>query len=334
MTFSISAAHLSGLFCEAIFYGMYLVTCTRSVRLLFMTGSGREERWRRLGEIRWVMTIVALILFTICTLDITMSFSRDFRAVVKSDDAETVLMAPADWTNVGQIYRCWIVYGRRWLVIIPSALLYLANLAISLRVFAMMGAAGGIPTLTNAGAFRTSLLAFCSTIAAQNVLTTGILIWRIWLVDRAARVFKFGNRPRYLQQIIRALAESGALYTTVVLLTLIFTVAQKTALYVVNTLMIQAAGVAFNMILVRCSPERDHQFSMFHHNELATLRVAHQGTLLESGSIVHSRRHMPRDLDSIGADSSEHYNDERLSHKGLESKGIRIMKSVEVEDHV
>ncbi|KXN89213.1 hypothetical protein AN958_05916 [Leucoagaricus sp. SymC.cos] len=255
MTLSLPTAHFAGLFCDAIFFGIYLVTCTGSIRVLLMTGRGREERWRRPGEIRWMMAIFGLFLFINCTLDIAMGFLRNFRAFVHSPNPLAILTSPKYWTNIIRpvniavgawvadfvlIYRCWVVYGRRWLIIVPSVLLYLAHVANSLRVFAMMGAAGGLPTTANPNAFeafRNALLVFSSLVAAQNVVTTGTLIWCIWLVERSqARNFQYEDRPRYLRRIIAVLAESGAAYTAVVLIVLGLAAASSPAIYVVEDL--------------------------------------------------------------------------------------------------
>ncbi|KXN85600.1 hypothetical protein AN958_11108 [Leucoagaricus sp. SymC.cos] len=338
MTLSLPAAQLAGIFCDAVFYGMFLVTFTGSIRVLLMKGRGKDERWCRPNEIRWMMAIFALLLFINCTLDIAMGFSRNFRAFVKSKNPLATLTSPTDWTNIGQVRitialqsmkRCWIVYGRRWLVIVPSVLLYLAHVANTLRVFSMMGAAGGVPTVRNPKAFqafRTALLVFCALVSAQNVVTTGTLIWRIWQVERSqAKVFKFGDRPRYFYRISAVLAESGAAYTAVVLIVLGCAAASSPALYVVETLMVQTAGIAFNLILVRCSPERDHQFTTYHNKETATVQALNQSTTLASDSTVFSRRSKRHDIELNGVDY-----DGRSSNNDFE-RGIKISKKVEVD---
>ncbi|KXN81202.1 hypothetical protein AN958_05783 [Leucoagaricus sp. SymC.cos] len=257
MAFPITAAQLTGTFCEAVFYGMYLVTCAPCFRIIFMTESRREERWRRPSEIRWMMAIAGLTLFIVCTLNVTMGFSRDYRAFIQSEDAKKALIA--DWTNIARvrpviaafgawvadfilIYRCWIVYGRRWLVIVPSVILYLTNLAIAGRVYAIMAEAGGVPGGTvpaNAGAFRSFNLAFLTTIATQNILTTGILIRGIWLVE-GNQTRMIGGPPRYLRQVMRVFAESGSVYTTFVLMMLISSGAHSNALYPISDM---ASGI-------------------------------------------------------------------------------------------
>ncbi|KXN82667.1 hypothetical protein AN958_02344 [Leucoagaricus sp. SymC.cos] len=348
MTLSFTAAWIFGSYCEAIFYGVYLTTCTSCVRILLMTGRRREEWCRRPSEIRWRLAAVWFILFLVCTFDIAMAFSRNFSVSMESNgDIGRVLMT--HWSSLGQVSitysqnklivltLCWIVYGCCWPVVIPSALLFLANIAISLRAIVLIAAPGEpeMPSSSSSGALRTLLLSFCSTIAAQNILTTGLMIRRIWLVERETLILEAEDRPRYFHQVRVVLIESGATYTAIVLLTLILTAAHSVALFLVETSMIQVAGIAFNMILVRCSPERDQQFSMFHNKELSTLVIAHQRTTLISELMVSDRRDTTRDGREPMGTNSEHDTNEQSSHNDFESKDIRTTrKVVSVKAHV
>ncbi|KXN85599.1 hypothetical protein AN958_11107 [Leucoagaricus sp. SymC.cos] len=217
MTFSITAAHLAGNFCEAVVFGIYLVTCISCVRVFLFMGSGKEGRWRRPSEIRWLLAIIALVLFILCTLNVSLGFVRNFYAFVESKNA-----------------------GR-------------------------------------------AFVGYWTTIAAVRVCKySSILIWRIWLVDRSTKDFRMGDGRRYLHEIIVAFAESGAAYTTIVLVTLVLVAARSNALYLVSAL----ARIAFNVIFVRCSPERDRQFTTFHQNEISTLRIACQNRTSDSATVT------------------------------------------------
>jgi hypothetical protein len=70
-----------------------------------------------------------------------------------------------------QIYRCWIVYERRWLVITPSLILYLGALATVVRVIDI--AVTSRPDET----FRLTFCPWAATMfsihAVQNILTSG-----------------------------------------------------------------------------------------------------------------------------------------------------------------
>lgn len=100
--FPITAAQLSGNFCETLFFGIYLVTCTFCIRTLLITGNGRE-RWRRPHEIRWMLTIIAFILFSICTFDTTLGLLHNFRAFIDSEDPEREFRNIADWINIARV---------------------------------------------------------------------------------------------------------------------------------------------------------------------------------------------------------------------------------------
>jgi hypothetical protein len=65
----------------------------------------------------------------------------------------------------------------------------------------------------------------------------GILIWRIWRIER--EIDKYLNdgsdattkQPRYLQKVMRIIAESGAAYTLTVIATFIVDLSGSNALY-------------------------------------------------------------------------------------------------------
>ena len=102
-TFPITAAQLSGNFCETLFFGIYLVTCAFCARTLFTTGNGDGERWRRPHEIRWMLTIIALVLFVICTFDTVLGLLHNFRAFIDSEDPEHEFRNIADWINIVRV---------------------------------------------------------------------------------------------------------------------------------------------------------------------------------------------------------------------------------------
>lgn len=101
--FPITAAQLSGNFCETLFYGMYLVTCCICARTLLITGSGQEERWLRLHEIRWIMASVAIALFIVCTFDVAIGLLHNFHAFIRAKDPTVELNNIADWINIARV---------------------------------------------------------------------------------------------------------------------------------------------------------------------------------------------------------------------------------------
>jgi hypothetical protein len=102
-SFPLTAAQLSGNFCETLFFGMYLVTCTFCARTLFIGGSGRDERWLSYREIRWMMVAIAFTLFGILTFDVAIGLLHNFHAFVESNDPPKAFADIADWINIARV---------------------------------------------------------------------------------------------------------------------------------------------------------------------------------------------------------------------------------------
>lgn len=130
-----------------------------------------------------------------------------------------------------QVYRCWIVYGRRWLPIVPSLLAFLLFIAMGIRL--SMGAtaasivdrshAGGVPWRTavySSSTFQNILttskyFATSAVITSEFFIIIGILIWRIWQVDSQNERYTGRNglyRPSHLRKVMWVIGESGAVY--------------------------------------------------------------------------------------------------------------------------
>ncbi|KAJ3571325.1 hypothetical protein NP233_g3827 [Leucocoprinus birnbaumii] len=307
VTFSITAAVLSETLCQTLFYGIYLTTCVPCCRTICLVGTGgREKRWRRLNEVHWLMAVIAFALFVLSTFDIAIGWLNIFQAFVRPEIAISVLTNFADWIQTAQgtdlfgsmllwdfvlVYRCWIVYGRQWTVMIPSAAIYLVNLALAGAIFGIAPSLGNSAEEASAARSLEQLtLGFYGTVAVQNILTTSLLVWRIWRVERksiqqidrgALSIDRDQRPPRHLRNVIRVLSESGATYTTLIVITLISSATSTQAVYPISSITFQMTGIAFNMMLVRTSPNRDEQFTTFEQDDLTTIHAPphrHHGT--------------------------------------------------------
>ncbi|KAF9444736.1 hypothetical protein P691DRAFT_736036 [Macrolepiota fuliginosa MF-IS2] len=348
--FPITAAQLSGNFCETLFYGMYLVTFCFCVHTLLITGSGREERWLRPYEIRWMMVGVAISLFAICTFDVAIGLLHNFHAFVKSSNPTNELLNIADWINIARsvnqviamilgdfvlIYRCWVVYGRRWLVIVPSLVLYLGGVSMACKLIEVEANPSTLRNISlNSSQILPWWIAFFAITAIQNTLTTSILVWRIWRVEKQSERYihrsgsTAGNQPRHLRKVIRVIAESGAAYTLMVFSTFLVSVTKSNALYPTSDMTIQATGIAFNVILVRSSARRDQQFTVFDHNERTTMTEQRTGGSTTLGQIHFVPGQSAREQDvelnvkSVSVDKSSE------SQSDIYPNGITVTKSV------
>ncbi|EKM77396.1 hypothetical protein AGABI1DRAFT_93465 [Agaricus bisporus var. burnettii JB137-S8] len=174
------------------------------------------------------------------------------------------------------LVTCWIVYERRWLVIAPSLILYFCAIAMMIKVVEIESNPRVVESITNA--IHPWFATMFGVSVVQNISTTGLLVWRIWRIEN--EVDKYINdpsgsvfnacRPRRLQKVMRVIAESGMIYTTTVFVAFLASVSGSNATCVVATMAsvsihiskqhkvdyvtikaLQAAGIAFNVILVR-----------------------------------------------------------------------------------
>ncbi|KAJ6536149.1 hypothetical protein B0H19DRAFT_1270946 [Mycena capillaripes] len=114
--------------------------------------SGGEHRLRRRSEIRWLLVSVFCFIFVVSTFDSINGLAHTILVFVKytgPGGAQGELTNIREWINIARtfdqtanmmmgdfvlIYRCFVVYGRRWMVITPSFVLYLAGIAVVVQL--------------------------------------------------------------------------------------------------------------------------------------------------------------------------------------------------------
>ncbi|KAK0481137.1 hypothetical protein EDD18DRAFT_1363230 [Armillaria luteobubalina] len=139
------------------------------------------------------------------TPSISMELSTGIMAILSTVVADTTL-----------IWRCWVVWGRSWLIVlIPIAC---TSLAIASReIVAYYEAFGSDPSpqalfLENIVSWSTL---YSSLILATLVWCTVLIIYRIWRVGGAA------GRLHAYQRVIEMLVESASLYSAMIVVLLV-----------------------------------------------------------------------------------------------------------------
>jgi len=273
---------------------MYLVTSCLCLQTLFwIPQHGGGERLRRRSEIRWLLVSVFCFLFVVSTFDDIIGLVHMILAFVKytgPGGAKGELTNIHEWINIVRsfdqigimlvgdfvlIYRCFVVYGRRWPAIAVSFTLYLTGIAMSIKLMYVEITTTNAAITLNSNVIKPWWSAFFAITAAQNVLTTSLLVWRIWRVEhqnerfRASRNISLSapvTQPR-LRKVIRVIAESGLAYSTLVFVTFVVSLCNSNALYPVSDAALQAAGITFNVIIIRSTPRRDDEFIDFDQTE-------------------------------------------------------------------
>ncbi|KAF7344907.1 Carboxylic ester hydrolase [Mycena venus] len=268
---SLPAAELIAQTFACVLYGIYLVTLGIAGRLLLTTDSGR--RWRRRSEIKWVMVVVSGLLFVNSTLDLvvaTITLVQAFVLYTGPGGATHIFTHGSGWqtmiksfcvpfqTLLGDgilIYRCWFLWNKSWLVIALPFLIWLTNVACTMRFLDLLAQAS--QGLIISSAIQPWGQAFWSMTICINIMTTSLIVGRIWIVDRQNK--KYGvdtvstyGRPRStLSLAMRNIIESGMIYTVVSIFTLATYTIQSTLHYPASALEIHSVGITFNLILIR-----------------------------------------------------------------------------------
>ncbi|KAJ3721089.1 hypothetical protein C8R42DRAFT_642602 [Lentinula raphanica] len=143
------------------------------------------------------------------------------------------------------VYRCWVVYNHSIAVVVLPILLWLGSFATSIFIIYLEASAKNPKVLLTGGLSQItpSITASWSMSLANNIITTGLLVYRIWRVDRSntqngiwqgqettmsiqgsdqfSSHTKRRKRTSKLQEVIRIIIESGMMYTTIALISFI-----------------------------------------------------------------------------------------------------------------
>ncbi|TFK38521.1 hypothetical protein BDQ12DRAFT_582127, partial [Crucibulum laeve] len=270
--FPITEAQLWGLFLESIAYGIYLVTVAYCAQALLRSSAG----WKRLDEINWSMVIVAILLFCLASLDLMFGFYNNLKAFITfgniKDGALNEFTDISSWVNVMKsvtlvvqtmigdgilVYRCWVVYNKSWLLTGFSFILWLGGVFCTIYIIYIESTLH-TKALVNSSKLAPVITAFWSITISLNIITTALLVARIWKADRDNNAYGihssstgYTHRPSALKNVMRSVIESGLLYTVTAFISFVVYIVGSTAAYPVTDVEVQIIGIAFNLIIIR-----------------------------------------------------------------------------------
>ncbi|EMD36522.1 hypothetical protein CERSUDRAFT_95817 [Gelatoporia subvermispora B] len=154
----------------------------------------------------------------------------------------------SDSYNAPQIYRCWIVWERRWTAIIVPVVSWFAGLGASLELIARSATTNNVDGI-NAQSLTPFIGAAYTLTVALNIIATSLIVYRICTVSCDVRQYIAGHDR--LHYVIRIIIESGALYSATAVLTLFTTISKCNADYIMANVLVQMTGICFNLIIIR-----------------------------------------------------------------------------------
>ncbi|KAJ6571087.1 hypothetical protein B0H19DRAFT_1255089 [Mycena capillaripes] len=233
---------------EAILYGIYFCMFWFGV---YINGRGG----RSVNAHNRIMFATSVIMFIVATLHVAMN---GYRAIVGYVDFETApghhIMKDVLYTiqsllgDAMAVYRCWILWNRNYrFVVLPFCLLLTSAISGSMVtvLFATIDPTASIfdPRLTN------WITVFTSVAVAQNIITTGLMGFRLWEIERKSTRIRIGGGV--FLPILKILVESAALYLFVEIMLLALYQANYNAQYILLETITPVVGITFGMITIR-----------------------------------------------------------------------------------
>ncbi|KAG7443875.1 uncharacterized protein BT62DRAFT_1008553 [Guyanagaster necrorhizus] len=273
--FDLMKTYITSLFLESTFFGAYLVSFFLCMRYLIW---GRCPEFKLNKRPNWKFIIVTLLLLVIATMHIVCALARILGAprsernwidVIVSTGiclavvtVDAILVSPCEpATRVivtyyeKQIYRCWIIYMKQWIIIAFPVLVWAGSIAIT--IYSAVDRTRHrsqfppSPDTVHLPSHTRSWVIFLALTIVQNILTTSLIAWRIMIIDRGSSQYRVQSRVSRLQRSIRLIIESGALCTLAACLAFIAFLTGGKVGFVAADIEIQLVSIAFNLIIIR-----------------------------------------------------------------------------------
>jgi len=251
-------AILIGLISSSILYGAFAVFFFTSLYVLLNK--------RKTPQPNWVLLAVAISMFTLATVIEALSWSRVLDAFIVYRDTLTPIgyfAQVSNWKEVTRtaliciyllcadgalVYRCWIVWSRRLVVIAFPLCLFIADIAVVIAlVVTMAETTSSSVFVATLGRWITAVVSFT---LAQNFIVTGLIVFRILQVNRASQKYRSGVGAN-LTGVVAVIIESGSLYVMSLFIFLMCYVTQSNAQWIVVDCLNGVIGLAFTMMIVR-----------------------------------------------------------------------------------
>ncbi|KAG2337277.1 hypothetical protein BDR05DRAFT_970416 [Suillus weaverae] len=291
-TISLDAGTLLALVLEGVTYGFSV--------LMFIGTIWALTYKQRMQDASRPIAVVAILLLILSTVHIVVNTIRAEDGLVK--DRNTFPGGPvaffADLTQqtvaiknvlyVLQtlladgvvIYRCYVVWQSVWVIILPSMLwcsVAVAGVGTTYS-FAQIPNNSGSAYVNEQGQPVQWVTAFFASTIATNLLSSGLLAYRIWMIERSVSAGR--AKKDTMMPIVRVLMDAAVLYSVVLLTALFCFVYSNDGEVVISDMLMPIISIAFYMVLIRIAINRKH------HNHPSTIGMTSR---MELGNLQQVR---------------------------------------------
>ncbi|KAG7444107.1 uncharacterized protein BT62DRAFT_252057 [Guyanagaster necrorhizus] len=253
---SLEKANFLALVLEALLYGSFTVLFLAALWVIFQKRTGINVKLLSTVVAIWILATVHLILDIVRAVEAFVEL-KDGTALEYYSNLSNPLQAAKTaiyviLTLVGDgfvIYRCYIVWNRRW-YIIPGPLLMLCGTGVSGfgATVAFSRAEPGAEVFLPA--IVPWITSFISMTLCTNVICTSLIAYQILSIQRAVRGLVQVNVARSALMMI---LESAAVYSASVISLMITYTLNSNAQYTVLDLTSPLIGITFTAIILRVS---------------------------------------------------------------------------------
>ncbi|KAF5364019.1 hypothetical protein D9756_001063 [Leucocoprinus leucothites] len=263
-------------FTGALAYGLYLATLLVCLRWLLFRGKDDGCPWgslRKACEIRWTILFTTFLIFACTTVYVALVLHETmeaaweatthtppptpsqivWRSIVICTTANVVVLS----ADAILIYRCWVVYGKRLLIVVFPSFFWLGALVCTILQIYLQDAHVHNPSISPYRWAAVSmsfgpgivLLPFWISTVLLNAYATAALIRRIYGPAKNVRQY---ISVKHLHLAIRIIAESGLLNLSITFAHLLVWFGDKEfPVTIIGMLNAPVTGIAFNWFLLR-----------------------------------------------------------------------------------
>ncbi|TFY69796.1 hypothetical protein EVG20_g3011 [Dentipellis fragilis] len=256
MTFTADQMVLVAIFVESITYGICVIMSLATLMIFLRVDANGKVVHKKLLSLLVLMLVIA-------TLHIVLSFVRVFAGFVRHRDNVV-----AYFSNVGHplvigknsflliqtglgdsinIWRCYIVYGKKWWVIIFPLVMLIGAFATGVSLLVNQNPNATVFSIAPAIGTACDALTM-----ATNVYCTSAITWKIWTTA------EFTTRVSNLMPILIFVLQTGALYTSALVVWLGTNLANSLSQFIITDMLNPLIPSMFCLLVLQV---KFHQFS-------------------------------------------------------------------------
>ncbi|KAH9479867.1 hypothetical protein JR316_0008463 [Psilocybe cubensis] len=257
---SLELAHAIAVWLEIFIYGIYTALFVSTLALMFK-GSRRSTG-------AWVFFVAALLMFSIATLHMILAILRFLRGFILHRGNSGPIGYMYDFTRADTIldssvfcviiwigdalviYRCFYVWNHNYWIIVLPALLLTASIGVNIYVLWWFT---HLTAVVNEAASFGLVRSIYPLALAQNVITTGLIAYKIYHQHRASSAHGIVDRSSKLTlyRILRIMVESAMVYTVQLFILMILYFAKSNAQVILQYAIVPSIGIVFVLIAIR-----------------------------------------------------------------------------------